>query len=73
VERKQLEVVEFSTLGELEQARYLELLDEDILRRFKVNANVIFENHGKDMLNARSAVIEDPSQVDSWFASPPIT
>jgi hypothetical protein len=69
VERKLLEPVEFATLDEEVQSRYLDLLEADISRRFQVNAPMILKDHGKDMMAARSAVIEDPSQVDVWFDS----
>jgi hypothetical protein len=69
VERKQLQPVDFRSLEEGMQARYLSLLAADIARRFHENAPVLFKDHGQDMLNVREAVLEDASKVGVFLAS----
>ena len=57
-DRSSLEQLQFSSLVQLERVWYLQQLEADLVRRFRVNAPVLFENAGADMLTARQFLLE---------------
>lgn len=63
VVRKTLVHVKYENLPEDERTWYLVQFEADVLRRFQINFPVLFANSGRDMMNARQELLQDPSRA----------
>ncbi len=63
VDRKQLQMVEYGALSEEEQAWFLRYFEIDLFKRFEVNFPVLFSNSGREMIDIRRDLIDDPASV----------
>jgi hypothetical protein len=59
--RKSIQQVEFLSLTEVESNWYLQQLCNDIISRFDINFNVLFESRGKEMIETRLTLEKDSS------------
>ena len=65
VDRTCLDQLQFSSLVQQERQWYLQQLEADLVRRFQVNAPVLFENAGAVMLNARQLLVDGKNGDES--------
>jgi hypothetical protein len=62
VESKLLQPFEFVLLSEEAQARYLAVLEVDIVKRFLINIPVLFKDYREVMLKTMRVLNDNPSQ-----------
>jgi hypothetical protein len=62
VERKLLQRVDYLSLSEESQDRYLAELDADVAKRLEINLPFLFNDHADEMLKARCALMKDSSR-----------
>ncbi len=69
VARSKLEQVSYDSLEGEEKSWYLERLLEDVISRFKLNFPVLFACSGKDMIETKLALENDPSCVTAQIGA----